>query len=102
MGRLIRFFVFVACALIVAWFSIRVPLGKYTLWQHVARIWSTPEARELKEGIKKTATETSKQAIEDIYSSPKPPSKEKTTTEPAPKHKLIKPAGSSSKPISAK
>jgi hypothetical protein len=36
----------------VAFVGATVPLGKHTLFGHVRAIWATPEAREMRDGIK--------------------------------------------------
>ncbi len=43
------------------YFVFFVPLGRYTLWEHIWRIARTPEARELGDAAGKTAVEATEQ-----------------------------------------
>jgi hypothetical protein len=55
MFRLLKFLFW--CALIggFIWFGMSVPLGKYTLFSHIKRIWNTQETRDLVDGTKEAA-----------------------------------------------
>ena len=57
---MIRFLVFLALALGLAYCGATVKLGKRTFFGHVRAIWSTPEAQELKAGVKEKAGPTAK------------------------------------------
>ena len=52
---MIRFLVYLAIAIALAWFATTVQLGKRTLVGHVRAIWHTEEVRELKDGVKEKA-----------------------------------------------
>ena len=52
---MIRLLVFLAIAAGLAYCGATVPLGKRTFFGHVQAIWETPEARDLKEGVKEKA-----------------------------------------------
>lgn len=52
---MIRFLVFLAIAAGLTYCGATVKLGKRTFFGHVQAIWSTPEAQELKEGVKEKA-----------------------------------------------
>jgi hypothetical protein len=55
MFRLIKFLFTLACLAAFIWFGMTVPLGQHTLFQHVARIWNTQEAKDMVKGVKETA-----------------------------------------------
>jgi hypothetical protein len=52
---MIRLLVFLAIAAGLTYCGATVKLGKRTFFGHVKAIWSTPEAQELKEGVKEKA-----------------------------------------------
>jgi hypothetical protein len=52
---MLRLLVFLAIAAGVAYCGATVPLGNRTFFGHVKAIWATPEARELKDGVKESA-----------------------------------------------
>ena len=52
---MIRFLVYLAIAIALAWFATTVQLGKHTLVGHVRAIWHTEQVQELKEGVKEKA-----------------------------------------------
>jgi hypothetical protein len=52
---MIRFLVYLAIAIALAWFATTVQLGKHTLVGHVRAIWHTEEVRDLKDGVKEKA-----------------------------------------------
>jgi len=52
---MIRFLLYVALAIGVAYVATTVPLGKRTLVGHIRAIWQTEEVQELKEGVKEKA-----------------------------------------------
>lgn len=52
---MIRLLVFLAIAAGLTYCGATVKLGKRTFFGHVQAIWSTPEAQELKEGVKEKA-----------------------------------------------
>lgn len=61
MFRLFRLLGWILFLFLFLWFATKVSLGKYTLIEHVKRIWSTKETQELVEGTKKTVKEEWKQ-----------------------------------------
>ncbi|HEX7841634.1 MAG TPA: hypothetical protein VF469_29395 [Kofleriaceae bacterium] len=52
---MIRFLVYLALLIGLAWFATSVPLGKHTLVGHFRAIWHTEEVQELKRGVKDKA-----------------------------------------------
>lgn len=54
----------VLCAFI--WFSVSVPLGKYTLWGHLVRISRTSEAKDLAAGAKDTAKDVARKVQKEL------------------------------------
>ena len=52
---MIRFLVYLAIALGLAYCATTVPLGKRTFVGHVRTIWHTEQVQELKEGVKEKA-----------------------------------------------
>jgi hypothetical protein len=55
MFRFIKFLFTLACLGAFVWFGMSVPLGRYTLFQHVSRIWNTQETQDMVKGVKETA-----------------------------------------------
>ena len=55
MFGLIRSVVTFALVLGLVYCGAAVPLGERTFFQHVARIWKTEEAQELKRGVQETS-----------------------------------------------
>ena len=70
--RLIRFFVWCLFWFLFLWLAVTVPIGNYTLYQHVMRMFHTKEAKDFKEGLKETAQDTKKK-IEKEWQHPKKP-----------------------------
>jgi hypothetical protein len=66
MYRLTRLLVSTAIVLLVVYFAITVPIGKYTLWGHLLRIARSPEAHDLAEGAKETAKEAARRAQREL------------------------------------
>jgi len=67
---MIRFLVFLALAAGLAYCGATVPIGKRTLFGHVKAIWATPEAQDLKQGVKAKAgpaAKSMKRGIEKGY-----------------------------------
>ncbi|HEX8108892.1 MAG TPA: hypothetical protein VF516_14270 [Kofleriaceae bacterium] len=52
---MIRFLVYLAIVIALAWFATTVQLGKHTLVGHIRAIWHTEEVRDLKDGVKERA-----------------------------------------------
>jgi hypothetical protein len=52
---MLRFLLYLAIALGLAYCGATVKLGKRTFFGHVKAIWSTGEAQELKEGVREKA-----------------------------------------------
>lgn len=55
MFRFLKFLLWCGAIIGFVWFGKYVPLGKYTLFGHVGRIWNTQETKDLVEGTKKAA-----------------------------------------------
>lgn len=55
---MIRFFIALVIVGVLAWCGATVNLGKRTLFGHIHAVWSTPEAADLKEDLKKSAGPT--------------------------------------------
>jgi hypothetical protein len=51
----IRWFLIFVCAVVFVVLATTVKFGKRTLWGHVNAIWSTPEAKDARDGIKEKA-----------------------------------------------
>jgi hypothetical protein len=47
-----RFIFWVGVIVVAGWFALKLPLGNRTVGEHVRRIWSTPEAVELRKDLK--------------------------------------------------
>ena len=52
---MLRFLVYLAIAVGIAYLATTVPLGKRTLVGHIRAIWHTEQVQELKEGVKEKA-----------------------------------------------
>ena len=52
---MLRFLVYLAIAIGIAYFATTVPLGKRTLVGHIRAIWHTEQVQDLKEGVKEKA-----------------------------------------------
>jgi hypothetical protein len=52
---MLRFLVYLAIAVAIAYFATTVQLGRRTLVGHIRAIWQTEEVRELKDGVKEKA-----------------------------------------------
>jgi hypothetical protein len=68
----IRLFLWIVIAVVLIIVSTTVPFGKRTLYGHVKAIWSTPEAKDARDGIREKAApvvkdveKRAKRAIED-------------------------------------
>jgi len=66
MFRLVRFIVSTFILAVVIWFAVTVPIGKHTLWGHLRRIASTPEAKDLASGAKQVAKEAVDRAQREV------------------------------------
>jgi hypothetical protein len=55
MFRLIRFLFWCAAVAALVYVAVTVPLGKYTLWGHLKRIWHSEETQSLVNGTKDAA-----------------------------------------------
>jgi hypothetical protein len=66
MFRLARFIVSCFILGIVIWFAVTVPIGNHTLWGHLRRIASTPEAKDLATGAKQVAKEAVERAQREV------------------------------------
>jgi hypothetical protein len=51
----VRKLIFLICVGVFIWFGFTVPLGKYTLFGHIRRIWHTQETQDLVKGAEDTA-----------------------------------------------
>lgn len=52
---MIRLLVKLAILAALIWAAFTIPLGDKTLVGHIKAIWSSPEAQDLKKGVKETA-----------------------------------------------
>ena len=52
---MLRFLVYLAIAIAIAYFASTVQLGKHTLVGHIRAIWHTEQVQDLKEGVKEKA-----------------------------------------------
>ncbi len=66
MFRLARLIVSTFILAIVIWFAVTVPIGKHTLWGHLRRIASTPEAQDLATGAKQVAKDAVDRAQREV------------------------------------
>jgi hypothetical protein len=66
MYRLSRMVFSTAILLVVAYFAVTVPIGKYTLWGHLVRIARSPEAQDLATGAKETAKDAARRAQREL------------------------------------
>lgn len=82
MFRLVRLVISTLILAIVIWFAVSVPIGKHTLWGHLRRIASTPEAKDLATGAKQVAKEAVDRAQREVQGQEGPGG---TATPPAPK-----------------
>lgn len=55
MFRLIKSLITLALIGGFIWFGFAIPLGKYTLFQHLRRIWNSSETQELINGTEEAA-----------------------------------------------
>jgi len=62
MFRMIRFLFWLAALAALVWFTVTVPLGKYTLWGHMRRIWHSQETQDMVNGTEEAA----KPAVEKV------------------------------------
>lgn len=66
LGRFIFYSIILAA---IVWIAVTVPVGKYTIWQHIVRISHTDEAKELKEGAKQSARDAARRVKEELNNS---------------------------------
>lgn len=52
---MIRFLLYLAIVIGIAYVAVTVPLGKRTLVGHIRAIWHTEQVQDLKEGVKEKA-----------------------------------------------
>ena len=52
---MLRFLVYLAIAIAIAYFATTVQLGKHTLVGHIRAIWHTEQVQDLKDGVKEKA-----------------------------------------------
>jgi hypothetical protein len=55
MWSLLKFLMFLALIVVLAWFGANVKIGEHTFFGHVSRIWRTEEAQDLVRGAKESA-----------------------------------------------
>lgn len=65
---MIRFLVYLAIVIALAWFATTVQLGKHTLVGHIRAIWHTEEVRDLKDGVKEKARPAVERLERSIHS----------------------------------
>ncbi len=61
------------------WFGLTVRLGKFTLFQHIGRIWHSRETQDLVHGTEETAAP----AVDKLKHSVHESNEHQTTTDPA-------------------
>jgi len=54
-GVVFKLIGYLVVILVIAYLGSTVKLGKRTLFGHIQAIWASPEANDLKEGVKETA-----------------------------------------------
>ncbi len=64
--KLFRFLLSLLTLAATLYFVFFVPLGRYTLWEHIWRIAQTPEARELGRGAGQTAVKATEKVGEEF------------------------------------
>ena len=64
--KLFRFLLSLLTLAATLYFVFFVPLGRYTLWEHLWRIAETPEAKELGKGASETAVKTTEKVSEEF------------------------------------
>ncbi len=64
--KLFRFLLSLLTLAATLYFVFFVPLGRYTLWEHIWRIAQTPEARELGRGAGQTAVKATQQVSSEF------------------------------------
>ncbi len=64
--KLFRFLFSLLTLAATLYFVFFVPLGRYTLWEHLWRIAETPEAKELGKGASETAVKTTEKVSEEF------------------------------------
>lgn len=73
MYRFTRMIVSTAILLMVVYFAVSVPIGKYTLWGHLVRIARSPQAQDLADGAKETARDAARRAQRELEAQKNPP-----------------------------
>ena len=68
--RLVRFLFSCVVLTILLWFTVTVPIGRFTLWQHVVRIARTPEAKDLAQGTKAVVQDTAARVQKELDAPP--------------------------------
>lgn len=66
MLRPIRWVVSGCIAFAVAWFTFMVPLGRFTLFEHMRRIFATDEAQELTGEIGEARTRLTDEVVRQV------------------------------------
>ena len=69
---MIRGFLYFVIAVTLVILSVTVKLGKRTLYGHIRAIWSTPEAKDARDGIKEKTREILDEDKPDHPDSKKP------------------------------
>ena len=62
MFRLLRLLFWVFALVAIYWFATTFPLGNYTLWGHIQRIWKSQETKDMVHGTEEAA----KPAVEKV------------------------------------
>jgi len=75
MFKLIRFIIAIVILALAAYMVFFVPVGSLTLWGHLSAIWSTEEARNMRDDIKSSVGHVSDEISE--RNAEKAPEKEK-------------------------
>ncbi len=66
MLRLLRFLFWIFALVAIWYFATTYPIGKYTLWGHLKRIWNSQETKD----FVNSAEETGKKAVDGTRRSP--------------------------------
>jgi hypothetical protein len=67
MFRMLRTLLWLAGMAALVYVAVTVPMGKYTLWGHLQRIWHSQETQDMVKGTEQTvkpAAEKVKKAVE--------------------------------------
>jgi hypothetical protein len=78
--RLIKLLFSLVCIAIFVWFGATVPLGNRTLFGHLHALWTSPEGRDLEQGVSEKAHETTQAVRRDLTGSDASPASAPTAS----------------------